>query len=55
MGGFTPYEKANTLCISVLQNHSPHPIERGRHDMQSCLAKIQSLNLYHSLFADTRC
>ena len=25
MGGFTPYEKANTLCISVLQNHSPIP------------------------------
>ena len=25
MGGFTPYEKDNTLCISVLQNHSPIP------------------------------
>ena len=25
MGGFTPYEKANTLCISILQNHSPIP------------------------------
>ena len=22
MGSFTPYEKANTLCISVLQNQS---------------------------------
>ena len=25
MGGFTPHEKANALCISVLQNHSPIP------------------------------
>ena len=25
MGYFHPYEKDNTLCISVLQNHSPIP------------------------------
>ena len=26
MGGFTPYEKYNTLCISVLQNHPSHTL-----------------------------
>ena len=55
MGNFTPYEKANPLVYKRITKSLSHPIERGRHDMQSCLAKIQSLNLYHSLFADTRC
>ena len=35
MGGFTPYEKYNTLCISGLQNHSHIPW-LGRHTRCYC-------------------